>query len=366
MIKQFNTQASATTLRRQGGATLIELMIALLLGLVVVAAASGLFLTNKRVYASTETLNRIQENGRVAFELMSRDVREAGANPCGANSTIVSQLTTGDNGWWLQFGGGLMGYESGTAAPGTARAAGTDAIDLHLGGGGDISVITHDNPSANLIVTDATGISNNDILMVCNTEFSMIFIATGVNSAGGAVGIQHNGGNTGTGVDNCGQEFQFERNCSSGASGSKGYCFIVPPGSSVNPNCDRHRSDPAKVVKIQSYRWYVADNGRGGRSLYRATLVNNTATNTPSTVETVEISEGISDLQLQYRSPAAGGWQDASAVGDWSVVNAVRVTFTSQGVEGALSGRYLEGTDGNVMSRDTTHVVAIRNREGVL
>src|SRR5690606_16585162 len=72
--------------RRQGGATLIELMIALLLGLVVVAAASGLFLTNKRVYASTETLNRIQENGRVSFELMSRDIREAGGNPCGANS----------------------------------------------------------------------------------------------------------------------------------------------------------------------------------------------------------------------------------------------------------------------------------------
>lgn len=352
--------------RRQGGATLIELMIALLLGLVVVAAASGLFLTNKRVYASTETLNRIQENGRVSFELMSRDIREAGGNPCGANSQIVSQLTTGDNVWWGEFGNGIRGYEAGTAAPGTTRAAGTDAIDLHLGGGEGISVITHDNPSANLIVTNATGISNNDILMVCNTQYSMIFMATGVSSAGGAVGIQHNGGNTGTGVDNCGQEFQFERNCSAGASGNFGYCFIVPPGTSVNPNCDKHSSNPAQVVKVQSYRWYVADNGRGGRSLYRATLVANTGAAVPTATETVEIAEGIRDLQLQYRSPPGGAWQDASAVGDWSVVNAVRVTFVAEGTDGALEGGYLEGTDGNVLNRSTTHVVAIRNREGVL
>lgn len=353
--------------RRQEGATLIELMIALLLGLVVVAAASGLFLTNKRVYASTETLNRIQENSRVSFEIMSRDIREAGGNPCGANSQIISQLTTGDNAWWDQFGDGMRGYEAGTAAPGTTRAAGTDAIDLHMGGGGNISVVTHDNPSANLIVTDATGISNNDILMVCNTEFSMVFIATGVNSAGGSVGIQHNGGNTGTGVDNCGQEFQFVRNCSSGASGTNGYCFIVPPGSSVNPNCTKYASNPAKVVKIESFRWYVADNGRGGRSLYRATLVNNTATNIPSVIDTVEIAEGINDLQLEYRSPVtAGAWRSASAIGDWSVVNAVRVTFTAQGAAGAVEGRYLQGTDGTVLNRDTVHVVAIRNREGVL
>ncbi|MGY0650512.1 PilW family protein [Luteimonas sp. A537] len=352
--------------RRQGGATLIELMIALLLGLVVVAAASGLFLTNKRVYASTETLNRIQENSRVSFEIMSRDIREAGGNPCGANSTIVNQLTTGDNAWWEQYGDGIRGYEAGTTAPGTARVSGTDAIDIHLGAGGNISVITHDNPSANLIVTDATSISNNDMLMVCNTELSMIFIATGVSSAGGAVGIQHNGGNTGTGAENCGQEFQFVRNCSPGASGDNGYCFIVPPGSSLNPNCDRHRSDPAQVVKIQSFRWYVAENGRGSRSLYRATLVNKTATNIPTVAETAEIAEGIDDLQLEYRDPAAGAWQSASAIGDWSVVNAVRVTFTAQGTSGAVEGRYLEGTDGSVLSRDTTHVVAIRNREGVL
>ena len=54
---------------RARGFSLIELMIALLIGLLVVSAAGSLFISNKRTYNATETLGRIQENGRVAFEL---------------------------------------------------------------------------------------------------------------------------------------------------------------------------------------------------------------------------------------------------------------------------------------------------------
>ncbi|WP_146908748.1 PilW family protein [Arenimonas daejeonensis] len=40
---------------RQAGFSLIELMIALILGLLVAAAAGGVFISNKRVYNATET-----------------------------------------------------------------------------------------------------------------------------------------------------------------------------------------------------------------------------------------------------------------------------------------------------------------------
>lgn len=351
--------------KRQRGATLIELMVALLLGLVVVAAASGLFLTNKRVYASTETLNRIQENSRVAFELMSRDVREAGGNPCGTSSRMANQLTTAGNEWWLGYENGIRGYEAGDVAPGTTRAPGTDAVDLHIPGGESISVVEHDNPGANLRVTDATGISTGDLLMVCNTEISMVFIATGVNSAGGGIGIQHNGGNSGFGVDNCGQEFQFQ-GCAPGASSSYGYCFLVNDLTSINPNCARYSQNPAQVVSVQSFRWYVAQNGRGGHSLYRAKLVNRTAGNTPTVVDSIEVAEGITNLQLQYRTVGDTTWRNASPLTDWAAVNAVKVELVAEGTEGALGGGYLQGTDGDVLSRTTSHVVALRNREGVL
>lgn len=353
---------------RARGLSLIELMIAMVLGLVVVAAAAGVLLANKRVYATTATLNRIQENTRVAFEIMSRDLREAGGNPCGGAIPIVSQLESGDNSWWAQYADGLHGYAGNQAAAGTAtgtadaqRVDGTDAIDLHMANSGDIRVTEHTNPAAVLNVTTTAGLSDNDILMVCNNSYAMIFQAAGLSGTG--VKIGHGGGNNGT---NCSNEFQFERNCVPGASGDRGYCFVVPAGSSVNPNCDRHSRSPATVVQVQSFRWYIGNNARGGRSLYRATLVNEGATVTPTATNTIEVAEGVSDMQLMYRSNGATNFVVATAVADWGAVNAVQVGLTVQGAEGAVQGGYLEGTDGEVMSRQLTHIVALRNKAGVL
>jgi type IV pilus assembly protein PilW len=352
------------------GVSLIELMIALLLGLVVSAAAGGIFLANKRVYASTETLNRIQENTRVSFEIMARDLREAGGNPCGGGVPIVSQLVTGTNSWWQQYEDGLHGYPAGTAAPGTTsgggaaqRVADTDAIDLHLANSGDIRVTSHTTPSAVLDVTSTAGISDGNILLICNSTVAMVFQATGITGSG--LKIQHNGGGGPT-TGNCGQEFQYERNCASGASGSKGYCFLVPAGSSVNPNCAKHARSPATVVQVQSFRWYIGNNGRGGRSLYRASLVNENDAVTPTVAETVEIAEGVTDMNLRYRSNGGAAFVGAGSVADWAAVNAVEVNLVVEGAAGALQGNYLEGTDGASLSRELTHVVALRNKEGVL
>ena len=67
----------------QQGFTLIELMVAMLIGLIVVAAAGGIFLSNSHVFRTSESVGRIQENIRASFEILSRDIREASATPCG-------------------------------------------------------------------------------------------------------------------------------------------------------------------------------------------------------------------------------------------------------------------------------------------
>lgn len=353
---------------RARGLSLIELMIAMALGLVVVAAAGGVLLANKRIYGSTATLNRIQENTRVAFEIMSRDLREAGGNPCGGAIPIVSQLESGDNSWWTAYAQGLHGYSGNVASPGTdtgigdaERVAGTDAIDVHLANNGDIRVTEHSVPSAVLDVSSTAGIAADDVLMVCNNSFAFVFQATGITGSG--LKIQHNGGG---GTGNCGQEFQYERNCAGGASGDKGYCFLVPEGAAVNPNCDKHSRSPATVVQVQSFRWYIGNNDDNGRSLYRTTLVNKDGDAVPEVLETVEIAEGVTNLQLLYRTNGSSSFNEAAAGTDWAAVNAVQVTLTVEGTEGVLQGNYVEGTDGNVLSRQLTHVVALRNKEGVL
>ncbi|WP_242603149.1 PilW family protein [Xanthomonas vasicola] len=88
---------------RMRGVTLIELMIALVLGLLVVGAAIGIFLANRRTYSATEGLGRVQENVRTAFELMARDVREASGNPCVNTVPVANVLKTKASNWYTNW-----------------------------------------------------------------------------------------------------------------------------------------------------------------------------------------------------------------------------------------------------------------------
>ncbi len=60
------------------GFTLVELMVAIVLGLLVMLLMVQLFSGTKQSYLVQEGLMRVQEGGRVAIELVARDVRKAG------------------------------------------------------------------------------------------------------------------------------------------------------------------------------------------------------------------------------------------------------------------------------------------------
>lgn len=357
------------------GLSLIELMIAMVLGLLVVGAAGGVFLANKRVYAATETLNRVQENSRVSFELMSRDVREAGGSPCGKDSQFVNMLQVPAGTFWETFGDGLRGTDGGSvagtgSAPVANAVAGTDALDIYTGSGGgagDYVITDQDTPSAVVGIKSASdptlaGLADGDIAIACNTSYTLIFQITSIN--GSSLKAGHHGGSGSPG--NCGQDFQFvaPTNCS-GASGGNTYCF-TKPNSATSAACDKSDDMPAILTKLGGFRWYVGDNGRGGRSLYKANFNMNVLTAVPTVGTREEIAEGVSDLQLMYRSTGSATFIGAAAVTNWKQVNAVRIRVVAEGADGALSGAYVRGTDNQRLSRDFTHVVAIRNREGVL
>lgn len=355
---------------KQRGFSLIELMIALLLGLLVVGAAGSVFLANKRVYAASETLNRVQENSRVSFEMMARDVREAGGSPCGNSSKFVNIIQGSSTNWWSMFGDGLRGYDGGSAAgagsaPVTNAVAGTDALDLFGGSttGGDYVITESKTPSAELGITSASdptlsGLADGDIAIACNTKFTIAFQITGVS--GTSLKVQHNGGNGTPG--NCGQNFQYDTptNCN-GASGGGTYCFTTPTSS-----CDKFDNIPAVLTKLGGIRWYIGSNGRGSTSLYRAQFDSKAIGAAPTVLSTEEVAEGVSDLQLQYRSLGGTTFVSAPSVANWKTVTAVQLRVVAEGVAGALTGKNLQGTDNKALSREFTHVVAVRNREGVL
>ena len=67
-----------TTKRQQTGFSLIELMIGLVLGLFVTGIVITVFTQSKRNYNQDEEIARLQENGRYAMQLLSRDLAMAG------------------------------------------------------------------------------------------------------------------------------------------------------------------------------------------------------------------------------------------------------------------------------------------------
>ncbi len=328
--------------RASRGFSLIELMIALVLGLLVVGAAIGIFLSNRQVFRSTDNLSFVQENGRVAFELLARELRQAASSPCSASAPVVNVLNN-TTAWGTDWGDGIRGYDgqasqalpsvvTGTAA--RERIAGTDAVELRSGAAGDVTVVEHKPNSAQFKVsTTAHGLVDGDIVMVCDFVQAAIFQITTANSSN--VTIVHN---TGTGTPgNCTKSLKYPRLVPCVANPS-GYFYTYGPNS--------------VIAKLKATAWYVgvSSSDPTRRSLYQVMLTRSGATPS-STVQ--EVAEGVQDMQLQYLSVGGVAYQDANAVGNWGEVTAVRVVLTMQ------SNERIEGSP---VVRTIAHTVAIRNR----
>ena len=66
--------------RDQTGFSLVELMIAITLGLIVLLAVGSIYVGSRQTYRVQEDNARIQEAGRYALEVLGRSIRQAGAN----------------------------------------------------------------------------------------------------------------------------------------------------------------------------------------------------------------------------------------------------------------------------------------------
>lgn len=65
-------------IRRQRGMSLVELMVAMTIGLVITVVIANLFLGTKQTYRTQDDLSRMQENLRFAFQIIGRGVRQSG------------------------------------------------------------------------------------------------------------------------------------------------------------------------------------------------------------------------------------------------------------------------------------------------
>lgn len=78
--------------RHQAGLTLVELLVALVIGLLITVAAASLYLVAREGFRTNDDQSRNFETGRLAVEILSRNIRMAGAPsfiPATANAQVL-------------------------------------------------------------------------------------------------------------------------------------------------------------------------------------------------------------------------------------------------------------------------------------
>lgn len=343
--------------RSMRGLSLIELMVALILGLLVVAAAIGIFLSNRQAYRATESVGRIQENARMAFELMARDVREAGGNACNSsnNMSVINVLNTPATRWWSNWGrtpanaalgSALLGFGAGDVIPAmavggapTQRVANTQALVVMSGGERSVSVVSHVPGTQTFTVQNANhGFQTGDVLLACGQDADVVSLAS----------VQ----NTDVGTVRFGAIFQMT-NAGGGTTVRHAAGGGIPGNATGNlgPNGDASTFGAnATISRIHATAWYIG-NGTQGPALYQALLTPN------SVVQPQELIPGVTAMNLEYLLPGANNYVAAGLVpaASWADVRAVRMTLT-------LLSNENTGTDGQPIRRQLVQVASLRNR----
>ena len=321
------------------GFTLVELMISLVLGMIVTAAALAMFLANKQVYTTSEHLGRIQENVRTSYEVMSREMRESAGNVCEAGLDTVNVLRTSSN-WWTNFDNRIRGFDGATPFPGDsfgttapARIAGTDAVELKAGLADSVGVVSHTTGQFT-VNTVNHGFRTGDIALVCDFKQAAVFQVTAASN--GTTNVLQ-AAYAGTFIPgNCTTGMGFPLAC-----GVTGNVYTYPALS--------------QIAHVRMSRWYIGANARGGRSLYQSTIVNVNGAPSP---QFQEIADGVQDMELSYLVAGANDYVPAASVtaAQWAqaLVIAVRIVLTVEVDQ--------DGTTHEPITRRLEHTVTLRNR----
>lgn len=288
----------------QSGLSLVELMIAMLLGLLLIGGVLQVFLSSKQTFSSNTALSRVQENGRFAVTLLTYDLRNAGYK--GECVSVLNNLTgLTDARYTLDVA--LQGWESAQSIPnwfsGTRRS-GTDAILVKHAAAASGAIPSAASTTSSISTTAQTGIPQGTLLVLSDPIGCDLFRN---NSAASSSAVSVDGA-------------------------SFGHTY---PSTS-------------DILKFESTLYFINNNPAGSPSLYRIRY------NSGATAE--EVAEGIQDLQIKYavgnvNGAVSGEYVDASSVSDWSKVVSAQITLTAISTDTA-----------NPVTRTFTSTIGLRNR----
>lgn len=354
------------------GLGLIEIMIAMVLGIFLVGGVITIFTSNQQSFRVNENLAQIQESARFAYDQMNREIRDAGTNPCGVravNSVVRTASLTIP--WWGDWNAGtLRGYDGNETIAGSSisfgsssneRVTGTDAIVVlrTLNDDAVLRTVAAHNVAVNqFTLSSAVKLRKQDLVFVCDSISGAILELTSPNSFAATSVVAHD-------------SLAPSSNCSDSL------------GWANNVDCNTNSvlkvfTVGSVITKFDPAIWYVGISDTSGRrALIRETLHKDATT---ITTERREYVPDVHDMQITYltrTNPPAGSdtasvlaadWVDATTINaqanQWRPTNlneviAVRVELTFRSKETVGT----DGTSAAPVERKSVAIISLRNRE---
>lgn len=375
------------------GLTLVEMMVAMAVGLVLITVMSVVYLNSKNSTKRQDQLSYLQQNVRAAFEYLSFDARMVGhlgcytRHPSGVSG--VAAPTLADN-----FGVALEGYEySGTGPNDTfmlTSSAPTDVTNAAMWsnatGSASTALLSAISGSAGGGLTPGS-----DILILRGAVSGKpVRLTAAVTNAATTLPIENTStGSCPDGTANtsgfCAGSYGVIASCTSAQAfrvASTGPSIVIQSGIQGSVSYD---ATTAEVFPAQTTIYYVKRSSSGTTtSLYRRVLDGAQA---DPALQEQELIEGVESLQVRYGMDLIppdpnprdgmidGGYVAASAVTDWSRVIAVRIGLLMRStvpLEGDLIPATSKPINGMTIAFPTTGqrfdrrvfttTVALRNR----
>lgn len=99
--------------QRAAGLTLVEVMVAMTLGIVILGSAMQVFSANQQSFRLSKALSRVQEDGRYAIQSMARDIRMAGYVGCSSRKQVDVSTVANASPPTVDLANVLVGFDNG-------------------------------------------------------------------------------------------------------------------------------------------------------------------------------------------------------------------------------------------------------------
>ncbi|WP_298623630.1 PilW family protein [uncultured Legionella sp.] len=312
--------------RHQSGFSLVELMVATVIGLLLSYAVLEIYLAQSQLYKTANSQDRIQSSENAIANLIAPVIRSAGFTGCGNIVNSVSILNAG--------GPSPIGSINTNPTMIAGYSGGTSSITLSQSNPANSSNANQWTPTldASLVGSVQQG---NDVLVILGSAPNSIplSIAT-IDSGSSSLTVQSMNGTTVVNgqfgaVSDCIKSVIFK------ITGIAGTTIVHDTGTGVLENSSS--SFPvnfqvgSQFVQMQQTAFFVGQ-GQGGQSaLMRARLVGNSWNVEP-------LIPGVSLMKIQYgigSNGVANRYVTANAITDWSQVYSVRLGFLIEGQVGS-------------------------------